>query len=109
MDLRGVEWAVLSACETGLGEIRAGEGVLGLRRAFAMAGTRTLIMSLWQVEDDSTQEWMRLLYEGRFVEDLDTASSVQRATQKLLSRRRQDGLSTHPFYWAGFVAAGDWR
>jgi tetratricopeptide (TPR) repeat protein/CHAT domain-containing protein len=109
LDLGGVEWAVLSACDSGLGDIEAGEGVLGLRRAFSVAGARTLIMSLWQVEDQPTREWMRLLYEGRFVQGLDTADSVRRATLELLQQRRRSGLSTHPFYWAGFVAAGEWR
>jgi CHAT domain-containing protein/tetratricopeptide (TPR) repeat protein len=109
LDLNGVEWAVLSACETGLGEVRAGEGVLGLRRAFSVAGARTLIMSLWRVEDEPTRDWMKVIYERRYVDGLGTAEAVHQASLELLQRRRQAGLSTHPFYWAGFVAAGDWR
>jgi CHAT domain-containing protein/tetratricopeptide (TPR) repeat protein len=109
LDLSGVEWAVLSACDTGVGEIQAGEGVLGLRRAFQVAGARTLILSLWSVEDDSTREWMRALYEGRLSQGLDTAEAVRNASLTVLKARRERGESTHPFYWAGFVAAGDWR
>jgi CHAT domain-containing protein/tetratricopeptide (TPR) repeat protein len=109
MDLSGVEWAVLSACDTGRGEVRAGEGVLGLRRAFQVAGARTLILSLWSVEDDSTREWMRALYEGRLSQGLDTAEAVREASLSVLNARRARSASTHPFYWAGFVAAGDWR
>ncbi len=63
LDLTGVEWAVLSACDTGVGAIKAGEGVFGLRRAFQVAGVRTVIMSLWRVEDASTRLWMRALYK----------------------------------------------
>jgi len=109
LDLSGVEWAVLSACDTGIGEIKAGEGVLGLRRAFQVAGARTLIMSLWPVEDESTREWMKALYEARLEKGLDTAESVREASLSVLHRRREAGQSTHPFYWAAFVAAGDWR
>lgn len=109
MDLDGVEWAVLSACDTGLGEIRAGEGVFGLRRAFQIAGVRTVIMSLWSVEDEATRQWMRALYEGRLQRHLDTADAVREAALSVLRERRAKGLSTHPFYWAAFVAAGDWR
>jgi CHAT domain-containing protein len=109
LDLTGVEWAVLSACDTGVGEVRAGEGVFGLRRAFQIAGVRTLIMSLWPVEDEASREWMKRLYENRFVEGLSTAESVHRASLGLLQQRREEGKSTHPFFWAGFVAAGDWR
>jgi len=109
MDLSGVEWAVLSACETGVGEIRAGEGVFGLRRAFQVAGADTLIMSLWSVEDEAARAWMKALYEGRLIQDLDTAEAVRHASLTVLKDRREQGLSDHPFYWAGFVAAGDWR
>jgi CHAT domain-containing protein len=109
MNLAGVEWAVLSACDTGLGEIRAGEGVFGLRRAFQIAGAHTVIMSLWGVGDRSTTIWMRALYEGRLARKLDTAAAVREASLSVLHQRRAKGQSTHPFYWAGFVASGDWR
>jgi CHAT domain-containing protein len=109
LDLSGVEWAVLSACDTGLGEIRAGEGVLGLRRAFEVSGVGTLIMSLWSVEDRSAQEWMTSLYEARYLRNASTATAVHDASRHVLDVRRASGESDHPFYWAGFVAAGDWR
>lgn len=109
LDLAGVEWAVLSACETGLGDVQAGEGVFGLRRAFQIAGAGTLIMSLWSVDDEATRAWMNALYKGRLEGHLDTAQAVHDASLTLLNQRRAAGLSTHPFYWAAFVAAGDWR
>ena len=109
MNLAGVEWAVLSGCDTGAGEVKAGEGVFGLRRAFQVAGAKTVIMSLWSVEDQSTRQWMTRLYEGRLTRNLSTADAVREASLGLLRQRRAKGLSTHPFYWGGFVAAGDWR
>jgi CHAT domain-containing protein len=108
LELSGVEWAVLSACETGVGEVRSGEGVLGLRRAFESAGARTLITSLWAVEDAATRDWMRHLYEGR-AQGLATADAVRRASLRMIESRRAAGRTTHPFVWGGFVAAGDWR
>lgn len=110
LDLSGVEWAVLSACDTGLGaEGARGEGVFGLQRAFTLAGARTVIMSLWSVRDDAAREWMEALYQARWIENRDTACSVRGATLAILNARRQDGLSLHPYFWAGFTAAGDWR
>ena len=109
LDLRGVEWAVLSACETGLGMTTPSEGVFGLQRAFQLAGAHTVIMSLWPVEDKVTSEWMQSLYEQRLTKKMDTASSVRTASLETLKRRRLAGQGTHPFYWAPFVAVGDWR
>jgi CHAT domain-containing protein len=109
LDLSGLEWAVLSACDTGLGVIRAGEGVLGLRRAFQIAGARTVIMSLWSVDDRATRQWMTALYRSRLVDGLDTADSVRAAALAVLKDRRARGLSGDPFFWAPFVAAGDWH
>jgi CHAT domain-containing protein len=109
MNLEGVEWAVLSACDTGLGQIKAGEGVFGLRRAFQIAGARTVIMSLWSVEDRPTSEWMLALYQARLTGNRSTADAVRDASLSMVRQRRAKGLSTHPFYWAAFVAAGDWH
>jgi len=109
LNLDGVEWAVLSACDTGLGVVKVGEGVFGLRRAFQVAGVHTVIMSLWQVEDQSAGNWMRALYEGRLKKKLNTAQAVQQASLTVLRDRRAAHQSTHPFYWAGFVATGDWK
>ena len=109
LDLSGVEWAVLSACETGLGEIATGEGVFGLRRAFQLAGTRSVIMSLWPVDDRATRLWMERLYRHRLQDGMGTAAAVRTASLDVLRQRRARGESPHPLYWAGFLAAGDWR
>jgi len=109
LDLSGVEWAVLSACDTGVGEIQAGEGVSGLRRAMQVAGVRTLIMSLWPVDDEATRQWMTALYQGRLSRKLDSAEAARDAGLHVLNTRRAAGESPHPFYWAAFVAAGDWH
>ncbi len=108
LDLGGVEWAVLSACDTGVGEIGRSEGVFGLRRALQVAGVRTVLSSLWSVEDESTRRWMAALYRHRLRGE-DTVASVNGAMRDELARRRLAGESTHPFHWAGFVASGDWR
>ncbi len=109
VNLTGVEWAVLSACNTGVGDWVAGEGVLGLRRAFEMAGARTVIMSLWPVGDTTTASWMARLYRQRFIGRAPTLEAVRAASLGLLREARAKGASTHPARWAGFIAAGDWR
>lgn len=109
LDLSSVELAVLSACDTGVGEVRAGEGVFGLRRAFQVAGARTLVMSLWSVDDTSTREWMRAFYGGWLRDDLSKSEAVRAASLAVLKERRARGESSHPFYWGAFVAAGGWR
>lgn len=109
LDLSSVEWAVLSACDTGLGEIREGEGVFGLRRAFQVAGARTLIASLWGMDDAAIREWMRKLYEARLGRGMPTVEAAREASVEVLRERRGRGESTHPFYWGAFLATGDWR
>ena len=108
LDLSGVEWVVLSACETGVGAPGKWEGILGLRRAFQIAGARTLIMSLWRVRDEPAREWMSRLYEAR-LSGATTVDAVHRASLAVLQSRRRSSGSTHPFDWGAFVAAGDWR
>lgn len=109
LDLAGTGWAVLSACETGLGVEQAGEGVFGLRRAFRIAGAATVVMSLWPVQDAASADWMAALYRARLVDGLDTVAAVASAQRSALAARRAAGLSTHPYFWAAFVAAGDPR
>jgi len=109
LDLSNVQLAVLSACDTGLGTVQSGEGVFGLRRAFRLAGVNTVINSLWPVEDVTTSQWMDLFYQTRFAEGADITGAVRRASLGILNKRREAGLSGHPFFWAAFVASGDWR
>jgi len=109
INLEGVDWAVLSACDTGVGEIKVGEGVFGLRRAFQVAGARTVIMSLWPVEDKTTEQWMGTLYREHFLNGKDTMESLRAASLQILRQRRAKHQSTHPFYWGAFIAAGDWH
>jgi CHAT domain-containing protein/tetratricopeptide (TPR) repeat protein len=109
LDLHGVEWAVLSACDSGTGGTRAGEGIFGLRRAFQMAGVRSVIVSLWPVDDRMAREWMERLYAARLQRHRSTDEAVAEANRTLLAERRRHQQSTHPVYWSGFVAAGDWR
>ncbi len=107
-DLSGVEWVVLSGCDTGIGATRAREGVLGLRRAIEVAGARSLILSLWAVDDRAAIEWINALYRHRLT-GASTADAVQRANREILARRRAEGRSVHPYYWGAFIASGDWR
>jgi CHAT domain-containing protein len=106
MDLAGTSWTVLSACDTGLGTVRSGEGVLGLARAFQRAGVGTVIMSLWPVDDAAARDWMHTLYDARFARGQSTAVAMRAAARAV---KAQGGDHRHPFFWAPFVAAGDWR
>jgi len=109
LDLTGVDWAVLSACNTGNGELRDGEGVLGLQRAFRVAGAHSVIMTLWPVDDDAARQFMHELYAERLGAHATTADAVWNSSRKLLLERRAAGKSTHPWYWAGFVGSGGWE
>jgi len=97
MNLSNTELVVLSACETGLGDIQGNEGVYGLQRAFKIAGAKYLIMSLWQVPDKQTSLLMTTFYK-KWLEDKMTIPDAFHAAQKQL---RDGGLE--PYYWAGFV------
>jgi CHAT domain-containing protein/tetratricopeptide (TPR) repeat protein len=109
LDLHGVSWAVLSACETGLGAVQTDEGVLGLRRAFHVAGVPTLITSLWSVADETARLWMTEFYRGRLEAGLAADAAAREASRRLLAARRAAGQSTHPHHWAGFLVTGPGR
>jgi len=109
LDLSSVRLAVLSACETGAGEVLSGEGIFGLRRAFRIAGVGTLVTSLWSVQDQAARDWMASFYQASQTEGLPISEAVRKANLRILSDRRAGGVDPHPFYWAAFVASGDWR
>lgn len=99
LDLWGTQLVVLSACDTGLGESRRGQGVYGLRRAFFIAGAETLVTSLWQVEDQGTPELMAEFY-GHLLRGTGRTQALTLAAQELRRRR------PHPHFWAAFQALG---
>lgn len=105
MDLDGTERVVLSACESGMGEIASGEGVYGLRRSFLMAGARTVVSSLWAVPDNITSQLMSSIYvRGNGIDEL-----LRQGMMAALERLRKRGQPDHPFLWAPFISIGDWR
>jgi CHAT domain-containing protein len=120
LDLLGVELAVLSACDTGTGEVAGGEGVLGLQRAFQVAGARGTVTSLWKVDDKNTRSLMERLYENYWIEKSSSALEALRRAQLALLREgdkerakrvpvEEGPVRTPPYYWAAFVLSGDWR
>lgn len=98
LDLSNTEIAVLSACETGLGDIRGNEGVFGLQRAFKIAGVRYIIMALWVVPDEESADFMTLFYQKWLEEDM-TIPGAFREAQREMSAIRY----IKPYSWAGFV------
>ena len=100
LDLLATELVVLSACETGLGEVRTGEGVFGLQRAFTLAGAKTLVMSLWSVPDDATRELMEDFYK-RILAGEGRADALRHA-QLALRQKYPD-----PYFWGAFLCQGD--
>jgi CHAT domain-containing protein len=129
LDLRRVRLATLSACETGLGTTAYGEGLLGLQRAFHLAGARTVVASLWSVSDDATRALMVEFYENLWKKNLPAIEALRQAQLTMLREgasqkfgpvkdrgldfkalESADGKDRlHPFYWAAFVLSGDWR
>jgi CHAT domain-containing protein/Tfp pilus assembly protein PilF len=130
LDLSGVDLAVLSACDTGLGKSAGGEGLLGLQRSLQVAGAHTVVASLWQVDDEATQRLMARFYDnvwrpgkdGRPLGKLAALREAQlwlrsqtlssAAHRGLAGAAADDGGSAGqlpPRYWAAFVLSGDWR
>ncbi|MEA5463182.1 tetratricopeptide repeat protein [Leptothoe sp. PORK10 BA2] len=102
LNLHGTQLVVLSACETGVGEVRNGAGVYGLRRAFVMAGAQTQILSLWQVNDLATKDLMVGYYQQL------QANRGRSEALREIQLAMLDGEYEHPYYWAAFIPSGDW-
>ena len=103
LNLWGTKLVTLSACDTGIGEVKDGEGVYGLRRAFFLAGTQSLVMSLWPVSDPVTREMMVDYYTG-LKRGLGRGEALRQAELAMLKRKGRQ----HPFYWASFIESGEW-
>ncbi len=100
---------MLSACETGLGEVRVGEGVIGLRRGFQLAGAATVVASLWRVPDAETEQLMTR-FLGRWLKGEGKAAALRQAQLAMIRSLRESGDAARraapPLYWAGFVCHG---
>ena len=101
----GADLVVLSGCQTALGKDLRGEGLLGLTRGFMYAGAPAVLASLWQVDDESTAELMRLFYRAMLKDGRRPAEALRTAQLDMMRSPRWSA----PFYWAGFVLQGDWR
>ena len=99
LNLDNTELVILSACETGKGEIKVGEGVYGLQRAFQVAGSKATIMSLWKVDDNATQQLMESFYRNW----MDSGNKTEAFRKAQLEVRKK---YTSPYYWGAFVMMG---
>ncbi len=98
----------LSACETGLGKLRQGEGLIGLTRAFMYAGSNSVLVSLWSVEDASTAKFMEYFYDN-LRNSKAKSEALRQAKLSMLKTREHKMSYAMPFLWAPFVLVGDWR
>jgi CHAT domain-containing protein len=103
LNLWGTKLVVLSACDTGLGEVRNGEGVYGLRRAFVLAGAESLVMSLWPASDNATRKLMASYYRN-LKQGMGRGESLRLVQLDML----KSSPRLHPFYWANFIQSGEW-
>jgi CHAT domain-containing protein len=99
LNLEGTDLIILSACETGLGDVKAGEGVYGLQRAFLVAGADALIMSLWKVDDAATQQLMANFY-AQWLKLGNKQKAFKQAQLQLMAKYKE------PYYWGAFVMMG---
>jgi CHAT domain-containing protein len=137
LDLRGTDLVVLSACETSIGKAASGEGMLGLQRAFQVAGARSLISSLWNVDDKATQVLMVEFYKNLWERKLGKPEALRQAQLKMLrqydphartlrgpgqaksvdpaslavplTQKQAAREPVSPYFWSAFVLSGDWR
>ena len=95
---------VLSACETGVGDVQNGEGVYGLRRAFVLAGAQTQVASLWKVADTATKDLM-VEYYKRLIKGEGRSAALAEVQREIIKSQER----SHPYFWAAFVLIGNWE
>lgn len=109
LDLSGCRLVTLSACETGLGSARGGEGLVGLRRAFHQAGAHSVVASLWAVEDEATALLMESFYRRLWVDGRSRLEALRAAKLEMLAQNRNLHGDARPWTWGAFVLSGDWQ
>jgi CHAT domain-containing protein/Tfp pilus assembly protein PilF len=103
LDLWGTRLVVLSACDTGIGEVRNGEGVQGMRRALVLAGSESQVMTLWAIGDERGKETMRPYYQA-----LRRGAGMSEGLRQVQLRMLRSSERKHPYYWAAYIQSGDW-
>jgi CHAT domain-containing protein len=103
----------LSACQTGLGKEIKGEGLIGLTRAFLYAGTPSIVVSLWNVNDLSTAHFMKQFYQN-LKDGMSKGEALREAKLEMMNwfyqdEKGQDQKHNHPYYWANFILIGNWQ
>ena len=101
----GAPLVMLSACESGLGKVKRGEGVIGLSRAFMYAGASTVGVTLWSVADKPTAELMTDFYQRLLGPNPSASEAIREAQLAMISGKKYSA----PFYWAPFVLVGEWK
>ena len=119
LPLNGVETAVLSACETGLGKVAGGEGLIGIQRAFQIAGVRTTVASLWKVNDQATRVLMERFYRNLWEKEMSHLDALREAQLYILNNPEsvrslevpndESAKRASPKLWAAFQISGDWK
>ena len=100
------DMVVLSACETGIGELQKGEGIISLARGFTYAGAKSIITSLWSVEDECTKKIMISFYEY-LDQGLAKDAALRQAKLDYINDEQTTHVDAHPFYWSPFIGVGD--
>lgn len=109
LNLQGTDMVVLSACDTGVGEVKTGEGVFGLRRAFTQAGARSMVMSMWPIPDQETKELMVAFYKFFLSGKMNRCQALRQAALAQMATVENRYGQRNPFYWGGFVFMGEAR
>jgi len=106
LNLMRTELVTLSACETGLGKVGVGEGVFGLRSAFARAGATSMVMSLWKVPDKETKDLMVIFYKNMAMVGMNKNEALRKAALAVMKQMKEKHGHTHPRFWGGFIFSG---